>query len=357
MRFVKGTLPDKPNATREYYGRGDEAEAKARARNLELGFGSARQGSGKTFTTVANYYLSAKNGKIEDKSVDTAQMHIEVHLSPFFGSIDVNRIDESMLDKYVTMRRSQKWRAGGGKGEEKVGVSRSTIKRELGTMQSVLNFAVRRKEILFNPVALYDMPKEDDAVIAPATKAEIAAILKVSPDHLQRFLIIAYYTAVRPGNTELLTLKWEQVDFVGKTIFVVSARKGGLDSRQISIHLDLEQHLLKWYDEDAALKKMPQRIVHYQGRAIKKVDKAWMLAKKRAKVLRRLRLYDIRHASITGMLEAGGDLKAVSMTAGHKNPAMTMRKYQHVSTRLQKVAISGLLTLANTLEDGEAEKV
>lgn len=356
VRFAKGKIPEHPNRTREYFGRGDAAKSKADARNIELGLGSAVKSGGKTFGDVAWYFISAKRGKIEDKSVDTAHMHISAHLGPFMDGTPVSAITENLLDNYVTMRRNQKWRAGGGRGEVKIGVSRSTIKRELGTLQAVLNYAAKRKEIAYNPVALYDMPKEDDAVIAPATQAEIGAIIKASPPHLQRFIILAYYTAVRPGYTELLTMRWTQVDFSGKTIFVVSARKGGLESRQVSVHPDLERYLAVWYNEDLALKSMPVYIVHYQGKHIKKVDKAWKTAKIKAKVLRRLRVYDIRHASITGMLEAGGDLKAVSMMAGHSNPAMTMRKYQHVSTRLQKVAVTGLVTLGNSLGEREAEK-
>lgn len=356
VRFQKGKIPDKPNATREYFGRGDDAYNKAVARNQEIGLGVEVNSGGKTFFDIVNYYLSAKEGKIEDKSVATAYMHAKSHLVPFFGCTEVSRITDEQLDNYVTKRRNERWRDGGGNGKEKIGVSRSTIKRELGTMQAILNYAVSRKQIIYNPVVNYDMPKEDDAVIAPASQAEISAILKASPPHLQRFIILAYYTAVRPGYTELLTMRWSQVDFAGKTIFVVSARKGGLESRQISMHPDLEQHIAAWFEEDSALKKMPEYIVHYQGKHIKKVDKAWMLAKKKAKVLRRLRLYDIRHASITGMLEAGSDLKAVSMIAGHSSPAMTMRKYQHVSTRLQKAAVTGLVTLGNSQGEDKGEK-
>jgi integrase len=351
VRFPKGKIAEKPTATREYFGRGDDARNRAHVRNIDLGLGELKKGSGKSFSEIAEYYLRSKNGKIEDKSVETAHMHIVSHLEPFFGNTDVTSIDDNLLDQYVSHRSHQAWRAGGGRGELKKGVSRSTIKRELGTMQAVLNFAAKRREIVFNPAIHYDMPKEDDAVISPATGAEISAILAVSPPHLQRFLIIAYYTAVRPGYTELLTMKWGQVDFAGRIVNVVSARKGGLEARRISMHPDLERYLNTWYEEDTSQAKMPEHIIHYHGQHIKKVDNAWKIAKKKAKVLRRLRLYDIRHASITGMLEAGGDLKAVSMAAGHKNPAMTMRKYQHVSTRLQEVAVAGLVTLVTVKEE------
>ena len=354
VRFPKGKIAEKPNATREYFGRGDQAKNNALERNHDLGLGKPIGGGGKTFNDIAIYWLRSKSEKIESRSVDTAYMHINVHLLPFFGDKDAMAISETDLDDYVSHRRHQQWRAAGGRGKLVTGVTRSTIKRELTTLQAVLNFAAKRKEILHNPVIWYDMPKEDDAVIQQATPAEINAILAVSPPHLRRFVTIAYYTAVRPGNSELLTMRWSQIDFVGGSVFVVSAKKGGLVSRKVSLHPDLAKSLDMWFAEDQALPKMPEFIVHLRGLPVGKVDKAWAAAKKRAKVLRRLRLYDIRHASITGMLEAGGDLKSVSMAAGHKNPAMTMQKYQHASTRLQEAAISGLVTLGNS--PGENKK-
>jgi hypothetical protein len=39
VRFPKGKIAEKPTATREYFGRGDDAERMAIARNWELGLG------------------------------------------------------------------------------------------------------------------------------------------------------------------------------------------------------------------------------------------------------------------------------------------------------------------------------
>lgn len=42
VRFTKGKVPDRPNATREYYGQGEEGKIRAYASNSELGFGRVR---------------------------------------------------------------------------------------------------------------------------------------------------------------------------------------------------------------------------------------------------------------------------------------------------------------------------
>ena len=182
VRFVKGTIQGKQNAPREYFGRGIDAENKARARNTELGLGIQPARTGKKFTELANYYLESKAEKIELSSILTAGVHLASHLVPFFGRHDAASIDNEMVDSYVSKRRSGSWRDAGGNGKLHHGVSRSTVRRELATMQAVMNFAVKRKQILYNPIQHYDMPREDDAVINPVTNAELQAILKHSPN-------------------------------------------------------------------------------------------------------------------------------------------------------------------------------
>jgi site-specific recombinase XerD len=58
--------------------------------------------------------------------------------------------------------------------------------------------------------------------------------------------------------------------------------------------------------------------------------------------MRRLRPYDFRHAFVTRLLAAGGDLKATSQLAGHSRTDTTTRIYQHVDTELYRQTIRKL---------------
>lgn len=348
-RFVKGKWPDRPEATRRYFGKGPQAEAAAWRFNEQIGLGSRRVIGGITFADLAGSYLGSKMGKVENNSIATMVYHIETHLVPYFGGYDIEAITPAVVDGYVAKRLSQKWKRG---NTIIVGVTRSTIRRELATLQAIMNWGVRNKYAAHNPALYHEKPKEDDAVIAPATKEEITAIMKHAAPHLRRFLTVAYHTGARPGAIEILSLKWEHVDFAGRTIFVTSARKGGLVSRRVPMNDALFSALSLYYEQD----KDHGYIVHYRGKPIRCILNAWRIAKKKAKVLRRLRLYDIRHASVTDMLEAGADLKSVAAIVGHANPAMTMKRYQHNSQALARAAVNGLVTLGNSSEEAKDGK-
>lgn len=92
-----------------------------------------------------------------------------------------------------------------------------------------------------------------------------------------------------------------------------------------------------WFDEDQ--KADMRYLIHYHGGPVDSLKTAWKAAKKRARVTRRLRMYDIRHAFIMTLLEKGADLKSVSEIAGHSSPDMTMKVYQHVSNDLKRQAV------------------
>lgn len=100
----------------------------------------------------------------------------------------------------------------------------------------------------------------------------------------------------------------------------------------------LYDHLDCWYGED--MKDGIRYIVHYHGHRVDSNKKAWKEAKKRARVTRRLRLYDLRHAFATDLLRKGASLKTVSELLGHSDPGITAKVYQHVSASEQKEAIN-----------------
>ena len=58
-KLTRGKDKDFPERTKVYFGRGDDAENKARQYNSELGLGKKERDSGKTFADLSNYYLES----------------------------------------------------------------------------------------------------------------------------------------------------------------------------------------------------------------------------------------------------------------------------------------------------------
>ena len=66
-------------------------------------------------------------------------------------------------------------------------------------------------------------------------------------------------------------------------------------------------------------------------------------------------MYDLRHSAISLMVDAGGDLKAVSEVVGHSNPGITMRVYRHVKQEQRTAAMRGLAATLDSPPPGHPE--
>lgn len=337
-RYPKGKNPEKSNGTKSYFGRGAQGEQKAWELNESLGLGKRKTTSAPTLTELANEYTTAKEFSMTPGSFEDVCQRLEAVILPYLGNYMAHNITHRVLDEYVKKRRTKYVKRGGK--EIKVTLKMKTIRNDIATIRAIMNFAVKRRLIVSSPMQGYDLPKDDSAVIMPPSRQEIDDIVSCAVPHIKRAILISYFVGLRPGKVELLGLKWEHVDFINRTIMVTSAEKGGLPLRMVPLNSTIHELLKEWKKEDESNPKITTPyIVHYNGKRIDSIKKAWGAAKRRAGVTRRLRLYDIRHAFITTLLEKKADLKSVSEMAGHASPEITMRIYQHVSSNLKRDAV------------------
>lgn len=324
--YARGRNPANPTGKRSYFGRGDEGRKAAEALNSSLGLSAAKAKKAvesPLFSSLAFAYIESRVGIIAGTTVARWKVRMAGTIMPVFGTMMAHRITPAALDQYVALRSKT--------------VKRVTIHREISDVRSILRWAVGRRLIAANPMEGYEMPRLDNAVIRPPSREEIEAILKVAVPHLRRAILLAYNSGLRPGREELLSLTWDAVDLINGTITVTSAVKGGLRERTVPLVPSFLGELGKWFDAD--MKAGRRYLVHYNGARVDSLKTAWKNAKKRARITRRMRLYDIRHAFATTLLARGGDLQTVSKILGHKSIAMTMN-YQHVSEDLKRRTVS-----------------
>jgi len=272
-------------------------------------------------------------------SYDGVCDQLESTILPLLGNYMAHKLTPSVLDDFIKKRRTKHIKKDGKNVQ--VTIKMTTIKGNLAIVRAILNFAVKRRFIASSPMQGYELPKEDNAVIMPPSKPELETIAACAVPHIKRAIWISYYTGLRPGKIELLSLKWEHIDFTNRTLMVTSADKGGIPVRMVPLNDTILKMFEQWLDADMKNKKLnTPYIINYHGGNVASIKKAWGSAKKRAKITRRIRLYDIRHAFITTLLEKKADLKSVSEIAGHASPETTMRIYQHVSSGLKRDAVN-----------------
>jgi integrase len=318
--IVKFPDPEKPSGSkREYFGRGAAAELAARSRDKELGLKRTKprqdDESGPTFKDLSLEYLLAKN--FQGDSARSVETKLKAVINPAIGDIPAIRLTHDDLSRYVRKRLQS--------------VKATTVCRDLAMIQAVMNWSVKRRPPLIpiNPLRGFSPPEADDAIISPPTSAEISEILKHAHERLRRFIIISWYTGARPGSVEVLSLEWGAVSWENKTIRIISAKKGGVRSRDVPIHPDFFEELKAWKEADVK-RGYVGYIIHCARKRIQRIDGAWKITKKRAGIQRRIRLYDLRHFFVTSAIEAGCDYKTLSDVVG-SNPETLRRHYQHVS--------------------------
>ena len=329
----------------EYFGRGAEGEVAAQKRNRELGIRNytpkKRLRYGIPFWELAKPYV--QNKPFNANSKRHLKIRLVANILPFFGNRIVQELTHSDMDSYVKKRTAD-------------GVKFSTISRELTDVKAILNWSVRRQPplIAFNPVRDYQGPGTDDAIIFPPTMKEIQAILKHSPEHLRRAIHIAYFTGMRPGRVELLSMTWQYVNFDAQTLEILSAHKGGPIRRTVDIHPEFLPILEGWYKQDREIfeeKDISDRLmVHWRKRPVGRILKSWKAALVKAGITRRLRPYDMRHHFVTRAIEGGADIKTVSEIVG-SSPRTLMQTYQHVSNPLRKRTILAMEGLEEKKKD------
>jgi integrase len=310
----------------ESFGRGPDAEARAYARDGELGLLRRRpraESFGPSFLELAREYRNKRG--LNDNSRKQLGVRLEAHLLPSFGAMPAVKIKSADVDRYVERRRA-------------AGVSDATICRELTDLKSILNWSARRDPPLipFNPIANFRKPSVRNAIARPPTEAEAARILKHAPAHVRRAILLGWHLGLRPQG-ELLALRWADVNWETGRILVMSAHKGGPQAREVPIHPDLLPQLEAWRTEDR--KKGRRYIVHYNGKRVRSIGRAWRSAVARARIGRKVRPYDLRHHFVTRALEEGADLKALSEIVGSA-PQTLIKFYQHVTGRQHEKTVA-----------------
>lgn len=196
---------------------------------------------------------------------------------PAIGDASAIKLIFTDIDNYVNARRKT--------------VKDNTIRREIVDIKAILNWSVKRRPPLipYNPIRDYPAPQADDDVITPPTSEEAQAIMQYANERLLRAIKISWYTGLRPGAIELLSLTWANV----------------LWDRGV----------------------------------IRSILNPWKQAMAKAGITRRLRPYDLRHLFVTRAIEAGIDYKTLSDIVG-SSPETLRKHYQHVSNEARRKAIS-----------------
>jgi integrase len=243
-------------------------------------------------------------------------------LLPYFKDVPIGQIHRGTVREYRKFRHAQKV------------ITEATVNRDFQVLRHLLFWAVDEGYIALNPLSRMPTPSERPKPRVVMSVAEEELLLTNAAPHLRPIIIAALDTGMRRG--ELLTERWEHVDFTRRLLVVTHSKTAGGEGREIPLTNRL-------FDTLAGLRKSEGLVFQFQHRAIRAVKTAWKAAIRRAGI-RYYRFHDLRHTFNTRLLEAGVMQEVRKALMGHSSGEEVNAIYTHVELPMKREAICKLET-------------
>jgi integrase len=146
-----------------------------------------------------------------------------LHLLPYFGGRRAGSITTTEMKKFIEFRQE----AGASNGE---------INRELSALRRAYNLAIEDGKLKHMPKV--PMTAEADARAGFFEHLEYELVLEQLPEYVRPVIRFAYITGWRI-KSEVLTLKWIQIDFEGGVVRLWSGKSKNREPRQFPLTKDL----------------------------------------------------------------------------------------------------------------------
>jgi integrase len=248
-------------------------------------------------------------------------------LAEQFGATVLDEITASHVESYLS------------DGLEK-GLKPATVNRRLACLKHMFRKAYEWgncSEEKLKEIRKVKFFREDNQRVRYLQPEECQALIHVCEKyprlrHLRPIIITAMNTGMR--RSEILSLKWEQVDFSRGVINLLDTSNG--EERQIPINDVLAETL-----SDIVRSIDSQYVfVDSHGKPYNHIREAFASACRRIGVTD-FRFQDLRHTFASHLVKAGIEISTVSKLLGHKSMAMTLR-YSYLAPDQMKAAVNAL---------------
>ena len=258
-----------------------------------------------TFGELAARFIA--NGMSTPYSVDRLQ-----HLLPFFADISVRDINQSLTRQYRQERHRKKT------------LKEATVNRDLSVLRRMLNWGVEESILSANPLGRLRMERERRTKRPVMSLREERLLMAAAPEHLKRIILCALHTGMRRG--EILSQRWEDIDFDNRILYVTHSKTPEGEARDIPLTSALYNMLLTSRRERGP-------VFTYDGNAVKIVKTTWASSLRRSGI-RHIRFHDLRHTANTRMMLAGVLQEVRREILGH-----TLRRSRDVNDRYTHIEL------------------
>ncbi|KHK02911.1 tyrosine-type recombinase/integrase [Desulfovibrio sp. TomC] len=282
---------------------------------------------GMTFRELAAKYLShlKVSGRTENNTRKLAKM-VENQFNPLIGDRAVNSM--TYIDDMVPFIQFFQ-ETDGKQGRPR---SQLTVNRYGDYVNAIFNFGVTTGLTKVNPMKGRKKSREKPRDVQ-LTVNDVKRIMDHAEPHVRWAMEVCFSLGTRPGESELLALKWDHID-LEKGIAKIYASKTKT-YRSVPIAPALLEKM-----KGKKPSSMSGYVIEWRGQPIGMIRKGFRRACERAGIKYPVRMYDLRHLFATTMLSKGADLAAVSKLLGHSMISTTTSHYYHCLEGEKERAVS-----------------
>ena len=271
-----------------------------------------------TFEDLMKKYMKEYSAVNKAASSHKRDKSIVTQLVGVFGDHYLTEITPAMISDFKVKRRTD-------------GVSPRTINYELTTMSHAFNIAICDWGLVSeNPVKMVRKEKVSNNIERWLTLDEEKKLLIASPKWLQDIIIFAINTGMR--QSEILDLKWPQVDMDRRTLTIFEQKNGEVDTLPLNemVMRLLQQKRDAYVKDDVYI--FPNTL--NQRKENRVLLTSFYKAMDRAGITN-FRFHDLRHTFATRLVQNGVDLYSVQKLGRWKNVTMVQRYAHHYPESLR----------------------
>ncbi|RWN33452.1 site-specific integrase [Mesorhizobium sp.] len=272
---------------------------------------------GQTVQSLWDAYREEKKGRrIAESMVTTWKA-----LKGTFGEREAESIGDQTCQAYIDDRR-------------KLGKADGTIWTELNHLRIVVSWSVKRGRILRAPFIA--MPRKPDPRQRWLTREDVGRLKNAaSAEHIRLFIILAIATGGR--KEALLTLKWDQVDFVRGIIHLDDQKAPHKRKGRASVPMN--RTILAALQE-ARKAALSGYVIEWCGNPVKSVKRSLAKTAENAG-LKDVTAHVFRHSAAIWMVSDGIPMAKVAQYLGHSDDRITQRVYaRYAPSHMQDAADS-----------------
>jgi integrase len=266
--------------------------------------------------------------KKQPKPVATDKQMLRDNLIPFFGSVAISDIAPEDVEAFILRMLKKN--------------SKSTINKNLELLRTILNYNVKRRRILYNPVTVVGLFKQQTPDFEYWEMSEAKQFLShvekkyfASGNDLKALYVLALNTGMRLG--EILGLYWCDINFENNLISVrrsydshqhcIKNTTKGFKVRHVPINPVLREELLQM--KRGKSKDLVFATINGKPKDRSNVSHYFRRDSEGAGV-RKIKFHALRHSFASHFMMNGGSIFELQIILGHSDVKTTMR-YSHFS--------------------------